>query len=148
MRRNFKGNVFAGASFNLGPQTVTTTPHRDHLHLPFGLSAVTVFGDFDPKKSAKLKLHELKLLIQVPPHSTYMIMSAIITHSHTPLAEGETRLSFSQYFPGALFWYQRRESMCTQKQFEQEGNEPEPGAERWSKGIRLFRSWATRWQGR
>ncbi|KAI0773727.1 hypothetical protein C8Q74DRAFT_777627 [Fomes fomentarius] len=140
VHRNFKGNVFAGASFNLGPQTVTTAPHRDHLHLPFGLSAVTVFGDFDPKKSAKLKL-----LIQVPPYTTYMIMSAIITHSHTPLAEGDTRLSFSQYFAGALFRYRRRDSMCTQKQFEREGNGLEPGAERWSKGIRLLRSWATRW---
>ncbi|KAI0794778.1 hypothetical protein C8Q74DRAFT_1193619, partial [Fomes fomentarius] len=143
LQHNFDNNVFAGATVNLGPCTVAT-PHRDHLNLPFGLCAVTVFGQFDPTRSAKVKLDELKLLIQVPPYTTYLIMLAVITHSNTPLDDGETRMSMCQYTAGGLCRYHRC-GMRTQKQFKSDGEKLETGEERWRTGVELLQKWATMW---
>ncbi|KAJ8079988.1 hypothetical protein PM082_016814 [Marasmius tenuissimus] len=36
--------------------------HRDHLNWAFGWCAITALGDFDPTRSARLILWELKLV--------------------------------------------------------------------------------------
>ncbi|EIW51293.1 uncharacterized protein TRAVEDRAFT_54687 [Trametes versicolor FP-101664 SS1] len=47
LRRNFERNVFANATFNLGPRTVAYK-HRDNLNLPWGWCAITAIGSFNP----------------------------------------------------------------------------------------------------
>ncbi|KAJ3766631.1 hypothetical protein FB446DRAFT_653498 [Lentinula raphanica] len=100
--RNFPSTVFAAAAFNLGGK-VWTFKHRDSLNWPFGWCAITAFGKFDPNRSAQLILWELKLVIDFPHAATVLIPSAVITHSNTPIADGDVRMSFTQYTAGPIF---------------------------------------------
>ncbi|KAL0575270.1 hypothetical protein V5O48_006706 [Marasmius crinis-equi] len=101
--RLFEDSVFTACAFNFGGR-VRTYKHRDHLNWAFGWCAITALGTFDPKKSARLILWEFKLVIDFPPGSTVLIPSAVITHSNTPIAEGDgERTSFTQYSAGAIF---------------------------------------------
>ena len=102
LRNNFPGSVFGAAAFNFGGN-VWTFKHRDFLNWPFGWCAITALGSFDPTRSAQLILWELKLVINFPHASTILIPSAVITHSNTPVAEGDVRTSFTQYTAGAIF---------------------------------------------
>ncbi|KIK63680.1 hypothetical protein GYMLUDRAFT_133433, partial [Collybiopsis luxurians FD-317 M1] len=77
--------------------------HRDFLNWPFGWCAITALGRFDPTRSAQLILWEFKLVIDFPHGATVLIPSAVVTHSNTPIAEGDVRTSFTQYTAGALF---------------------------------------------
>ncbi len=95
-------SVYPTAAFNLGPN-VWTYPHRDTLNLAFGWCAIQALGDFDPKKGGHIVLWELRLVIEFPPAALILLPSATITHSNTPVAEGNTRSSFTQYMPGGLF---------------------------------------------
>ncbi|KAH7867666.1 uncharacterized protein C8R40DRAFT_1178816 [Lentinula edodes] len=88
LSRNFPGSVFSAAAFNFGGN-VWTYKHRDHLNWPFGWCAITALGRFDPARSAQLILWELKLVIDFPHAATILIPSAVITHSNTPVAEGD-----------------------------------------------------------
>ncbi|KAL0575861.1 hypothetical protein V5O48_006111 [Marasmius crinis-equi] len=98
----FENSVFAACAFNFGGQ-VRAYKHRDHLNWAFGWCAITALGDFDPKKSARLVLWELKLVVDFPPGSTVLIPSAVVTHSNTRIAKGDERTSFTQYTAGAIF---------------------------------------------
>ncbi|KAJ3807829.1 hypothetical protein F5876DRAFT_79361 [Lentinula aff. lateritia] len=123
---NFPGlSDFGAAAFNLGG-SVWTFKHRDFLNWPFGWCAITALGNFDPGRTAQLVLWELKLVINFPHGATVLIPSAVITHSNTPVAEGDTRMSFTQYTAGPIFrWV---ENGCrTEKEFEAE--DPEHWAE-------------------
>jgi len=102
LRRAFPGSAYPAAAFNFGPK-VCTFKHRDVLNCPFGFCAIQALGCFDPKKGGHLILWELKLVVEFPPGSLILILSAIITHSNTPLAEGDMRASFTQYVSGGLF---------------------------------------------
>ncbi|KAF9016682.1 hypothetical protein BDP27DRAFT_1251676, partial [Rhodocollybia butyracea] len=42
-------------------------------------------------------------IIDFPHTSTVLIPSAVITHSNTPVAEGDVRTLFTQYTAGAIF---------------------------------------------
>ncbi|RPD72151.1 hypothetical protein L226DRAFT_467466, partial [Lentinus tigrinus ALCF2SS1-7] len=68
LTRNFVNNVFAAATFNLGPR-VATYPHLDHLNYAFGMCAVTALGNYDPKESGHIILWDAKLIIEFPPGS-------------------------------------------------------------------------------
>jgi hypothetical protein len=83
LTRNFSAtvSVFATATFNFGPQTVTF-PHLDFVNLPWGWCTITALGDFDPNKGGHLILWDLKLIICFPPGSTILIPSALIRHSN------------------------------------------------------------------
>ncbi|KAJ3500803.1 hypothetical protein NLJ89_g9629 [Agrocybe chaxingu] len=102
LRRPFDSSVFMATTYNLGPQTVCFR-HLDSRNLAFRWCAVTALGSFDPKKGGHLVLWECKLIIEFPPGLTILIPSALIHHSNTPIAEGETRYSFTQYASGGLF---------------------------------------------
>ncbi|KAJ3831869.1 hypothetical protein EV361DRAFT_983665 [Lentinula raphanica] len=78
--RNFDSGVSAAAAFNLG-----------------------ALGRFDPARTGQLILWELKLVVDFPPAATVLIPSAVITHSNTPIAVGDTRMSFTQYTAGSIF---------------------------------------------
>ncbi|KAH7877271.1 uncharacterized protein C8R40DRAFT_1040795 [Lentinula edodes] len=115
---NFPGTIFAAAAFNLGGN-VWTFKHRDWLNWPFGWCAITALGEFDASQSAQLILWELKLVIDFPHAATILIPSAVITHSNTPIADGDIRTSFTQYTAGPIFrWV---ENGCrTEAKFEEE----------------------------
>lgn len=115
---NFEGSVFAAAAFNFGGK-VRTFLHRDFLNWAFGWCAITALGKFNPKCSARLILWELKLVIDFPPASTILLPSAVITHSNTPIAEGDYRNSFTQYTAGPIFRWVRN-GCRTEKQSNKE----------------------------
>ncbi len=95
-------SVFPTAAFNIGPN-VWTYQHRDVLNLAYGWCAIHALGNFDPTKGGHLVLWELRLVIEFPPGALVLIPSATITHSNIPVAEGDSRSSFTQYMPGGLF---------------------------------------------
>ncbi|KAH9857331.1 hypothetical protein C2E23DRAFT_721296, partial [Lenzites betulinus] len=49
LQPNFPNNVFASATFNLGPRTVSV-PHRDSMNLSFGMCAITAMGTYEPRR--------------------------------------------------------------------------------------------------
>ncbi|KAJ7668823.1 hypothetical protein B0H14DRAFT_2424732, partial [Mycena olivaceomarginata] len=102
--RNFPADVsvFAAATFNFGPRTVTF-PHLDFANLAWGWCAITALGDFDPDRGGHLILWDLKLIIRFPPGSTILIPSALIRHSNTSIQAHETRFSFTQYTSAGIF---------------------------------------------
>ncbi|KAJ3764384.1 hypothetical protein EV360DRAFT_9676, partial [Lentinula raphanica] len=77
--------------------------HRDFLNWPFGWCAITALGRFDPTRTGQLILWELRLVVDFPPAATVLIPSAVITHSNTPVAVDDTRISFTQYTAGPIF---------------------------------------------
>ncbi|KAJ3884350.1 hypothetical protein GG344DRAFT_84161 [Lentinula edodes] len=87
---SFPGTIFAAAAFNLGGN-VWTFKHRDWLNWLFGWCAITALGEFDASQSAQLILWELKLVIDFPHAATILIPSVVITHSNTPIADGDIR---------------------------------------------------------
>lgn len=99
-------SIFPTAAFNLGPN-IWTFKHRDTLNLAYGWCAIHALGNFDPKKGGHLVLWELQLVIEFPPGALVLIPSAVVTHSNTPVAEGDARSSFTQYMPGGLFQWGR-----------------------------------------
>ncbi|KAJ3831280.1 hypothetical protein F5878DRAFT_667724 [Lentinula raphanica] len=100
--KNFPSTVFTAAAFNLGGK-VRTFKHRNSLNWAFGWCAITALGEFDPARSGQLILWELKLVLDFPAAATVLIPSAVITHSNTPIADGDTRMSFTQYTAGPIF---------------------------------------------
>jgi hypothetical protein len=102
--RNFsdKVSVFAAATFNFGPRTVTF-PHLDFANLAWGWCTITALGDFDPDRGGHLILWDLKLIIRFPPGSTILIPSALIRHSNTSIQAHEKRFSFTQYTSAGIF---------------------------------------------
>ncbi|KAK7019751.1 hypothetical protein VNI00_017948 [Paramarasmius palmivorus] len=100
--RNFSNSIWACATYNFGPNTVTVQ-HIDHLNYIFGWCAITALGNFDHTKGGHIVLWELGLVLEFPPGWTILIPSAYIRHSNTPIADGESRYSFTQYTAGGLF---------------------------------------------
>lgn len=98
----FSNTVFAAASFNLGPQAICI-PHVDWVNFAYGWCAVVALGNFDYTKGGHFVIPSLKLAIQFPPGSTLFIPSALLTHYNLPIAEGETRRSFTQFSAGNIF---------------------------------------------
>lgn len=140
LERNFPKNVFACATLNLGPCTVTAE-HYDHLNIPFGMCAVTAFGTYNPKTSGQIVLHNLKLIVEFPPASTIQLPSAIVRHSNLGIAKDEARYSFTQYTSGSLFrWWECGFRMF--KSFVALGMEfTRSGRERWEWGVGLLGKW-------
>jgi hypothetical protein len=140
-------SAFAAASFNLGPNT-TCRPHLDGANLPFGWCGVTPFGSYDPTREGHLVLHELKLVIEFPPGSTILLPSSIITHSNTPILEGSTRYSFTQYSAGELFRFVDNGFRTDKKKFGSVPRKTISAYHRkkgyWERGVRKLRKWAGR----
>ncbi|KAJ6461286.1 hypothetical protein C8R47DRAFT_981470, partial [Mycena vitilis] len=98
----FNNSVFPAATWNLGPDVVTSS-HTDMLNAPFGVCPITSAGRYDHRLGGHLCLKQLKLVIQFPSGATSMILSAAVEHGNTPIQEGETRYSMTQYAAGELF---------------------------------------------
>ncbi|TFK34097.1 hypothetical protein BDQ12DRAFT_727145 [Crucibulum laeve] len=99
---NFSNSVFATATYNFGPCTVCFK-HTDFANLPFGWCAITALGLYDYEKGGHLVLWDLKLIVEFPPGTTFLIPSAIIHHSNVPIGAKEMRYSFTQYTAGGIF---------------------------------------------
>lgn len=138
---NFVRSVFACSAFNMG-EKVTTRSHRDCMNCPFGQCAVTAFGHYDYTKGGHLVLEEAKLYIEFPPGSLILLPSATITHANTPIQDGETRQSFTQYTPGGLFRYYdngfRTESQLFEEDEEEYWRVMEQKETRWEMGLGLW----------
>ncbi|KAI1783802.1 hypothetical protein LXA43DRAFT_902841, partial [Ganoderma leucocontextum] len=100
LRRNFRNNAFAAATFNLSPRTVAFW-HLDRQNMPWGLCAITALGNYNPKWSGHLILWALRMIVEFPPGATIFIPSAIVPHSNVRLhPKDEHRRSFTA---GGLF---------------------------------------------
>ncbi|PBK89728.1 hypothetical protein ARMGADRAFT_935428, partial [Armillaria gallica] len=76
--------------------------HRSILNCPYGWCAITALGHFDHRCGRHIILWELKLFIQFSHAATIFIPSATITHSNIPPAEGDSHISFMQFFAGGI----------------------------------------------
>lgn len=113
------------------------------MNCPFGWCSVQALGNYNYKTGGHLILWELKLIVEFPPGSLILLPSATITHSNVAVAEGETRVSFTQFAAGGLFRYVDY-GLRTQAQLEQQ--DPARYQKmlaarpyRWKKGIALMR---------
>ncbi|KAI0262753.1 hypothetical protein BC834DRAFT_828556, partial [Gloeopeniophorella convolvens] len=103
---NFKHSEYPTATANLGPQTVCLG-HNDSTNYPGLPCAVTAMGSFDPDFGGHLVLPDLSLKVRFPAGCTVLLPSAGLRHGNTPVSEGETRYSFTQYCPGGLLRWVR-----------------------------------------
>ncbi|KAJ3520669.1 hypothetical protein NMY22_g12652 [Coprinellus aureogranulatus] len=101
---NWDKSIFSAAACNLGEQ-VATCLHRDCRNLPFGFCVVHALGAFEHTQGCHIILKEPKLVVQFPSGTHILLPSAVITHGNTPVKQGETRASFTQYTAGAMFRY-------------------------------------------
>lgn len=99
---NFPNSVFSSATANFGPAAVSYD-HIDFANTAAGWCAITSAGTYDPKKGGHLVLFDIDKVIEFPPGSTVLIPSSVMRHGNTPIQEGETRVSMTQYAAGTLF---------------------------------------------
>jgi hypothetical protein len=103
LKRTSSTTIFPTTACNF--RNVCCDKHRDTQNCPFGWCAITALGDFDHTVGGHLILWELKLVIEFPHGYTVFVPSATITHSNTPVADGDVRVSITQYCSGNLFRY-------------------------------------------
>jgi hypothetical protein len=60
-------------------------------------------GEFNHRSGGQIYLKQLNLVIDFPSGATVLIPSAFVDHGNTPIADGETRYSITQYAAGGLF---------------------------------------------
>ena len=94
--------VFAAATINMGPRTVTLG-HYDCLNLAWGMCGICVFGRFDGEKGGELRIKEFKAVVRLPSGSITYIPSALVRHENLDIQAGETRYSLTVYSAGGLF---------------------------------------------
>ncbi|KAJ7894414.1 hypothetical protein B0H14DRAFT_2559198 [Mycena olivaceomarginata] len=82
---------------------VWTFKHQDVCNLPFGWCAIQSLGTFDATQGRHLVLWDLKLIVEFPPGALILLPSATLTHSNTPVEDGDKRISFTQFTSGGLF---------------------------------------------
>ncbi|KIO26893.1 hypothetical protein M407DRAFT_63542, partial [Tulasnella calospora MUT 4182] len=94
---------FASLTVNLGPRTACNR-HRDIKNRGAGgKCAVKVLGPYDSKCGGHIVLHELGLVVEMPPGDTIFFPSAIISHETIPIGADERRYSLVWYSAGGLF---------------------------------------------
>ncbi|KAF8201856.1 hypothetical protein BJ912DRAFT_842985, partial [Pholiota molesta] len=142
LRRNFSNSVWAAATVNFGPRTITRR-HRDSSNLPYGWCGITALGEFDATKGGHLVLWDLKLVVEFPAGSTILLPSAAVDHSNVPISHRERRCSFTQYTAGGLFrWveqgFQKSEDYLAGLGNVEREEEAARAAERCKLGLSLF----------
>ncbi|KAJ7075453.1 hypothetical protein B0H15DRAFT_791809 [Mycena belliarum] len=151
LRRNFmrRLSVFATATFNFGPATVTF-PHIDFGNLAWGWCAITALGSFDPDRGGHLILWDLKLVIRFPPGCTILLPSAILRHSNVKIQENERRYSFTQFTPAGIFrWvyngFRTENDVNTARSTTADEHEQrrQDRTRRWAEGVKMYRTWPT-----
>jgi len=142
LKRNFLCSIFACATFNFGPLTITFS-HTNQGNLGWGWCSVSALGPFNHLLGSHLILWDLGLVIDFPPGSTILIPSAVIRHSNTTIQDDERRYSFTQYAAGGLFrWVYN--GFCSDRDFlakaskAQKTKRDADRARRWQDGLAMF----------
>ncbi|KAF8196615.1 hypothetical protein K438DRAFT_1456498, partial [Mycena galopus ATCC 62051] len=102
LHRTFLRSPFAAITANLGLVSVSP-PHTDCANKADGMCLISALGEFDPDQGGHLVLWDYDLIIRFPPGCSILIPSAVVTHSNTPIQDGEERFSVIQYSAGSLF---------------------------------------------
>ncbi|KAJ7619488.1 hypothetical protein FB45DRAFT_755230 [Roridomyces roridus] len=102
LKRVFPRSPFAATTFNLGPFSVSP-PHADRGNKADGFCLIGALGTFDADKGGHIVLWDYNLIIHFPAGCSVLIPSAVVTHSNTPIQDGEERFSIIQYSAGGLF---------------------------------------------
>ncbi|KAI0710207.1 hypothetical protein C8Q76DRAFT_769915 [Earliella scabrosa] len=138
---NFMHNVFAAATFNLGPRT-STLPHLDHLNIAGGLCALVAMGDFEESGSEDVYiiLWDLGLMVRFPRRTIIFLPSALFLHSNTIVTAGR-RYSLTMYTAGGLARWVECDGM-SQKAYLAAGHRlKKTGEERWKEALDMFPVW-------
>jgi hypothetical protein len=93
---------FASFTLNVGDQSCCQL-HVDGCNLAGGICLVSPYGKYDWKKGGHLILHELKVVLALPPGSMVFFPSALISHENIPIAPGEERRVFTAFSPANMF---------------------------------------------
>jgi hypothetical protein len=102
LQNPFRSSLYPTFAINCGPCTIAKR-HRDFCNCPGIPCAITALGDFNDELGGHLIIYPLKLIIQFPPGSTILLLSASMDHGNVRLShKDETRTSFTQYCPGGL----------------------------------------------
>jgi hypothetical protein len=102
--------------------------YTDPGNLAFRWCSITAPGKFDFLRGGQIILWDLGLVIDFPPGSIILILSAVIRHSNTTIEASETCYSFTQYAAGGLFHWVRN-GFCLDKKNCSKGDEGADGAE-------------------
>ncbi|KAJ7763261.1 hypothetical protein B0H14DRAFT_2633759 [Mycena olivaceomarginata] len=102
LRRTFARSPFTAVTANLGPVSVSL-PHADAGNKADGMCLIGTLGNFDPSQGGHLVCWDYDLIICFPPGCSILIPSAVVTHSNTPIQDGEECFSLIQYSAGGLF---------------------------------------------
>lgn len=103
LERTSSKTIFPTTACNF--RNVCCNKHRDVLNCPFSWCTIAALGRFDYTRGGHIVLDELKLIIEFPHGHTVSIPSASITHYNIPVAEGDVRVSITQYCSGSIFRY-------------------------------------------
>lgn len=103
-RAVFPDSPFCAFTMNMGPHTVCIG-HRDFWNLVYGTCPIGALGPFNHRTGGHIILHEPKVIFEFRRGDVMFIPSGAITHENVPIAEGETRYSFTMYTAGGLFRY-------------------------------------------
>lgn len=106
LKKNFKNSIYTGCTFNLGPASCCFG-HCDNHNSCKVRCAVTSMGRFDFRLGGHMVLEDFEIIIDFPPGWTCLIPSACVRHGNTPIQEGETRYSFTQYISGDIIRWVR-----------------------------------------
>jgi hypothetical protein len=137
-----ENTVFAAATFNLGP-VVKTILHTDLKNLPWGLCAVTAFGNYNPDKGGHIIFWDIKKVVRFPPGSTVLLPSAVALHSNVNVAKDEERMSVTQYSAGSLFRWVDYGFKSVGEYIKEVGQDvfQKRNKERWEKGLSMFKKY-------
>lgn len=100
LRFAFGNSVYPACTMNLGPQSVSFL-HGDGGDYPGIPGSIHAFGSFDPREGGHLIAFEYRFFIRFPA-GTLSLLSSGVRHGNTPVHDGETRYSFTQYVSGQL----------------------------------------------
>ncbi|KAJ7822683.1 hypothetical protein B0H14DRAFT_2370619, partial [Mycena olivaceomarginata] len=77
--------------------------HTDAGNKADGMCLIGALGNFDADKGGHLVCWDYNLIVRFPAGCSILIPSAVVTHSNTPIQDGEDRFSLIQYSAGGLF---------------------------------------------
>ncbi|KAJ7791303.1 hypothetical protein B0H14DRAFT_2395735, partial [Mycena olivaceomarginata] len=74
---------------------------------PTGCALSAPLGDFNADQGGHLVCWDYDLIVRFPPGCSILIPSAVVTHSNTPIQDGEERFSLIQYSAGSTMAFSR-----------------------------------------
>ncbi|EIM83652.1 uncharacterized protein STEHIDRAFT_45275, partial [Stereum hirsutum FP-91666 SS1] len=130
--------IFPALTFNLGPQSVTWG-HVDSQNAAQGFCPVNSAGKYDPKRGGHMVLLDFNLIIEFPPGSTILLPSSIVRHGNTPIADHETRYSFTMFVPGPLLrWVHHGFKPAGRLSKKQQAKLYGEGNQQWEEALNMF----------